>query len=135
MTMLASGSFDVKLAPQPHDDDDGTRGRLSIEKQYQGDLEATAKGQMLTGLTDVKNSAGYVAIARVTGSLKGRRGGFLLQHSGTMTRGQQQLTVTIVPDSGSGELKGIAGQMTITIESGAHRYELAYTLPEEPSAG
>ena len=104
---------------------------MLIDKEYKGDLEASAKGQMLTGLTDVKNSAGYVAIERVTGSLKGRQGGFLLQHSGTMTRGQQQLIVTLVPDSGSGELKGIAGQMTITIEAGAHRYELTYTLPEE----
>src|SRR5262245_57565857 len=98
----ASGTFDVKLTPQPLVDTgaDKTLGRLSIEKTYRGDLEGTATGEMLSALTSIKDSAGYVAIERVSGTLQGRKGTFVLQHSGTMTRGTQALSVTVVPDSG-----------------------------------
>lgn len=103
-------------------------GRMSIDKQFHGDLEGTSKGQMLTGGTPIRNSAGYVAIERVTGSLKGRTGSFILQHTGIMNRGSPSLVITIVPDSGSGQLEGIRGTMTIKIEGGKHSYELNYTL-------
>jgi len=126
--MNATGTFEVKLAPQAEDKGEGASlGRMSLDKQFRGDLEATSKGEMLTAMTGVKGSAGYVAIERVTGSLQGRAGGFALQHSGTMTRGVPQQSVTIVPDSGSGELVGIAGAMTIRIADGKHYYDLEYT--------
>jgi hypothetical protein len=92
-------------------------------------LEATAKGTMLTAGTDVKGSAGYVAIERVTGTLKGRSGSFVLQHSGTLTRGEPQQSITVVPDSGTGQLVGIAGKLTVIIAAGKHSYEFDYTLP------
>ena len=134
MTTRASGTLDVKLSPQPADDTlgDTSLGRMSIDKQFQGDLEATSKGQMLTAGTGVKGSAGYVAIERVSGTLHGRAGTFILQHSGTMTRGAPQLSVTVVPDSGAGELVGLAGRMSINIADGKHTYEFDYTLDETP---
>lgn len=105
----ASGPFDVKLIPQPPDDkgEGSTLGRLSIDKQYHGDLEASGKGQMLTAMTDVKGSAGYVAIERVVGSLRGRSGSFVLQHSSTLTKGAPQQSITVVPDSATGQLVGV----------------------------
>src|SRR5437899_2777901 len=116
MPTHASGAFDVKLAPQQDSKaDDSAIGRMSIDKQFHGDLEGTSKGQMLAAMTAVKDSAGYVAIERVTGSLKGRSGSFVLQHTGTMARGTQQLSVTVVPDSGTDQLAGLAGKMTIRI--------------------
>jgi hypothetical protein len=131
MTTHASGTFEVKLVPQGPDDkaEGSTLGRMSIDKQFHGDLEATAKGQMLTVVTDVKGSAGYVAIERVSGTLKGRSGTFVFQHGGTLTRGTQQQSVTVVPDSGTGQLVGLAGKMTGTIADGKHSYEFDYTLP------
>jgi hypothetical protein len=112
------------------DEDPGSTmlGRMSIEKQFHGDLEGTGRGQMLTGGTLIKNSAGYVAIERVTGSLKGRTGAFILQHTGTMNRGVPSLVITIVPDSGTEQLEGIRGTMAIRIEGGKHSYDLNYTL-------
>jgi hypothetical protein len=101
---------------------------MSIDKQFHGDLEATSKGQMLAAVTSVKGSAGYVAIEQVTGSLRGRSGTFVLQHSGTMTRGAPQQIVSVVPDSGTGELVGLTGTMTITIADGKHSYDFEYTL-------
>src|SRR5277367_2366292 len=111
MTIKAHGTFDVKLAPlDPADQAHGsTLARMSIDKQFHGDLEATSKGQMLSAGTDVKGSAGYVAIERVTGTLHGRAGGFVLQHTGIMMRGAPELSIVVVPDSGSGELVGVAG--------------------------
>jgi len=103
---------------------------MSIDKQFHGDLEATSKGEMLSAMTDTKGSAGYVAIERVTGKLQGRSGSFVLQHTGTMTRGEPQLTITVVPDSGSGQLVGLTGKMTIKITDGKHFYDFEYTLPE-----
>jgi hypothetical protein len=132
--MHASGTFEVKLIPQPPEDkaDGSTLGRMSIDKQFHGDLEGASKGQMLSAMTDVKGSAGYVAIERVTGKLNGRSGSFVLQHSGSAIRGATQLSVTVVPDSGTGQLVGLAGTMTITIADGKHSYDLEYTLPAAP---
>lgn len=126
----ASGTFEVKLAPQDDKAGDPTVGRMSIDKQYHGDLEATGKGQMLTAMTDVKGSTGYVAIERVTGTLHGHSGSFALQHSGTMTRGAPELSITVVPDSGTGQLAGLAGKLDIKIADGKHSYDFEYTLPQ-----
>jgi hypothetical protein len=130
MTDFARGAFEVKLTPQPSDrqPDDAGLGRMWLDKQFHGDLEATGRGQMLTAMTDVKGSAGYVAIERVSGALEGRTGSFVLQHTGTMARGIPGLTITVVPDSGTGELAGLAGRMTIVIADGTHSYELEYSL-------
>jgi len=126
----ASGPFEVSLKPLPMDNDPGSEmlGRMSIDKQYSGDLEGASKGQMLTGGTAIKTSAGYVAIELVTGTLKGRKGSFILQHTGVMNRGAPSLVITVVPDSGTGQLEGIRGTMAIKIEGGKHSYELNYTL-------
>jgi hypothetical protein len=138
MPIHASGPFDVKITPQASDDkvSDATVGRMSIDKQFHGDLEATSKGQMLTAMTEVKGSAGYVGIERVTGTLHtpngARSGSFALQHSGTLTRGAPQLSVTVVPDSGTGQLIGLSGKMTINIVEGKHSYDFEYTLPDAP---
>jgi hypothetical protein len=127
----ASGTFEVKLVPQTDDKSgDAALGRMTIDKQFHGDLEGTSKGQMLTGMTDVKGSAGYVAIEKVNGTLKGRTGTFILQHTGTMNRGVPQLTITVVPDSGTGQLAGLAGNFKVIITEGKHSYEFEYTLPE-----
>ena len=133
-TTRAHGTFDVKLAPQPLADTtaDPTLGRMSADKQYHGDIEGTGKGEMLTAGTSVKDSAGYVAIERVSGALHGRKGSFVLQHSGIMTRGAPQLTITVVPDSGTGELAGLTGTMGITIAGGKHSYDFEYTLSKSP---
>jgi Protein of unknown function (DUF3224) len=128
-----SGTFEVKLNSQKPDNKEAETaniGRMSIEKQFHGDLEATSKGEMLSAMTEVKGSAGYVAMERVTGSLKGHNGSFVLQHDGTMTRGAPQLSVHVVPDSGTGQLTGLAGNMTIKIVEGKHFYEFDYTLPD-----
>lgn len=134
MTRHASGAFDVKLSPLPIEspDADERRGRMALDKHFHGELDATGVGQMLTATGDVKGSAGYVAIERVSGTLHGRKGSFMLQHSGTMTRGAPSLSIAVVPDSGDGELAGIEGRMTITITDGAHRYDFEYRLPDAP---
>jgi hypothetical protein len=127
VTNHAHGAFDVKIMPVTTD---AILGRMSVAKVLRGDLEGTSTGEMLTAATSVKESAAYVAFERVTGTLQGRRGTFILQHSGTMTRGAQQLTITVVPDSGTDQLAGIAGRMKITIEKdGKHFYDFEYTLP------
>ena len=133
MTTRAGGTFEIKLTPQAEDDpsEDPNLGRMSIDKQFHGDLEAISKGHMLTATTAVKGSAGYVAIERVAGTLHGRSGTFVLQHSGTMTHGAQKLTVTVVPDSGTGQLVGLAGEMTINISEGKHSYDFEYKLVGE----
>jgi hypothetical protein len=130
MTDTARGAFDVKLTPQPSDrqPEDPALGRMWLDKEFHGDLEATSRGQMLTAMTDVEGSAGYVAIERVSGTLHGRAGSFVLQHTGTMTRGTPGLTITVVPDSGTGELTGLSGGMTIIITDGKHSYELEYAV-------
>jgi hypothetical protein len=134
MTIHASGPFDVKLNPQgPDEITQGTAvGRMSIDKQFHGDLEATSKGQMLMAGTEVQGSAGYVAIEQVSGTLRGREGTFVLQHSATMNRGVPQLSIRVIPDSGTGELAGLTGQMDIQIADGKHSYTFEYGLPEKP---
>ena len=127
----ATGPFDVKLTPQD-DKLDPTLARLIIDKQFHGDLEATSKGTMLSAGTAVKGSAGYVAIELVTGTLHGRTGTFVLQHSATMNRGIPSLSITVVPDSGTGQLTGLTGTMNIIIAEGKHSYDFSYTLPEAP---
>lgn len=127
-TMNANGTFEVKLTPQDDKSNDTTLGRMTIDKQFHGDLEAVSKGQMLSAMTAVQGSAGYVAIEKVSGVLQGRRGSFVLQHSGTMNRGAPELVVTVVPDSGTDELVGLSGKMTIKIADGKHFYEFEYTL-------
>jgi hypothetical protein len=130
MTARATGTFDVKLTSQAQDDKAGNSvlSRMIIDKQFHGDLEGVSKGQMLAAGTAVKNSAGYVAIEQVTGTLGGRKGTFILQHSGTMTRGAPQLSVTVVPDSGTDQLVGLTGKMMINIIDGKHLYDFEYTL-------
>ncbi len=134
MTSHASGTFEVKLTPEATSgQEESCLGRMSIDKQFHGDLEATSKGYMLSSAaTVVKGSGGYVAMERVIGTLKGRNGSFVFQHSGTMNRGVPQLSVTVVPDSGTGQLTGLAGTMTIKIDAGKHSYEFQYSLPEMP---
>jgi hypothetical protein len=130
-TAHAIGPFDVKITPQDDKSGDADLGRLLIDKQYHGDLEGTGRGQMLTAGSVAKGTGAYVAIERVSGTLKGRAGTFTLQHSGTMNKGATHLVITIVPDSGTGQLAGIAGEMTINIAAGGkHSYELKYTLPK-----
>jgi hypothetical protein len=152
MTHTASGPFSVQMLPQPQGDNP-IPGRALLDKRYQGDLAATGQGQMLSAVTATPGSAGYVAIELVTGTLQGRSGSFVLQHSGLMCaphglrpappsgdspsakpawlmdRGAKRLTITVVPDSATGGLTGLAGQMDIRISDGQHFYELTYTLP------
>ena len=125
----ASGEFDVKLTPQAADDAVGSSiARMTIDKHFHGELEGSSKGQMLAISTAVDGSAGYVAMEQVDGKLHGRRGTFALHHSGTMNRGAPLLSVTVVPDSGTGELAGLSGRMTIEIADGKHSYQFEYTL-------
>lgn len=132
----ATGTFSVSMLPQAETGFAGgpaaagvTLNRLLLDKQYQGDLQATAQGQMLSAVTTTAGSAGYVAIEQVSGSLHGREGSFVLQHSGLMDRGTPQLLVTVVPDSGTGSLAGLAGRLQIRISEGRHFYDFDYTLP------
>jgi len=131
-TNIATGAFDVTLTPRSPEGDSSAAiiGRMSIHKRYSGDLEGTADGEMLAVRPGADGSAGYVAMEVVAGSLLGRSGTFILQHSGTMTRGTGVLTVTVVPDSGTGELEGISGHMQIEIEDGRHAYIFAYVIDE-----
>jgi len=131
MTQRATGSFEVSMTPlDAPDARDGTAvARLALDKQYHGDLQAVGAGQMLTAMTGTEGSAAYVAIERVTGTLQGRRGSFVLQHSGTMRRGAPQLSIAVVPDSGSGGLAGLSGTFTISVVDGRHFYDLEYSLP------
>ena len=137
----ASGAFDVQMQPQPVADEAPTPGvmpgvtpgitfgRLLLTKRYHGDLQATASGQMLSAVTPTAGSAGYVAIEHVSGTLHARAGSFVLQHSGLMNRGDKQLSISVVPDSGTGELAGLQGRLDIRMTEGKHFYEMAYALP------
>ena len=133
MKILAQGTFEVRLKPLTAYDTavGSTLGRMSIDKEFFGDLAATSVGEMLSTRTGVEDSAGYVAIERVTGTLHGRRGSFILQHSSTMARGVPQQGIIVVPDSGTDELVGLVGTMTIIIADGQHRYEFSYSLEGE----
>lgn len=127
----ATGTFDVKLNPvAAYNTDDASMGRMSLDKQFSGDMQASSKGEMLSSMDRGKGSGAYVAIERVTGSVANRHGSFALYHVGTMDRGKPQLSITIVPDSGTDELTGITGSMTIEIDHGNHSYVFEYSLPE-----
>lgn len=130
MSQHAKGTFDVKMNPfPPYETEEGVQlGRVSIDKSFAGDLEGASHVEMISAVTPVKGSAGYVAIERVSGSLHGRSGTFVLQHSGTMTRGKPELVVSVVPDSGTGALEGISGKLAIEITGGKHFYSFEYTL-------
>jgi hypothetical protein len=132
----ATGTFDVKLAPQKPDNPQAEAaglGRMSLDKQFHGDLEAASQGEMLSILDREKNSGGYVAIERVVGKLQGREGSFVLQHNATMNRAAAKMEITVVPDTGTGALAGISGSMTLRIEEGKHFYDFEYTL-EAPAS-
>lgn len=129
--MKASGKFTVNLKPlafYTQGEDGVNLGRMSIDKTFHGELEATSQGEMLSAMTAVPGSAGYVALEQVIGSLSGKQGSFVLQHFGTMSKGKDRLILEVVPDSGSGELAGLVGKMTIKIEEGQHYYEFDYEL-------
>ncbi len=125
----AHGTFEVDL--RPIGGNDGPISVMSINKTFAGDLHGSSVGQMLAFRTPVQGSAGYVAMERVTATLAGRQGGFTLQHNGLMTRGTPQLSVVVVPDSGSEGLLGLIGTLEITISEGRHDYRLVYSLPDE----
>jgi len=131
--MHAKGTFDVKVVPVSEDKADGvTLARYSLDKQYYGDLEAIARGEMLSAAGQVKSSGAYVAVERVTGTLNGRKGTFALAHKGTMGQGKMELSVTVVPDSGTDQLTGLSGTLNIIIADGKHSYEFEYALPAAP---
>jgi hypothetical protein len=128
MVTNAKGRFDVKLTPEVDNSGDSVVGRMTIDKQFQGDLEGTSKGLMVMAGTSVEGSAGYVAIEKVTGSLQGKNGTFYLQHNGIMNRGDGQLSIVVIPDSGTGELTGLSGTFNIKIDDGEHSYDFNYTI-------
>jgi len=127
---IATGEFEVNLVPQTDREIAGL-GRMTIDKQFTGALQGSSQGQMINAFTDVKGSAVYSAIERVTGTLDGKKGSFILQHTGIMDRGNPSLTVNIVRDSGTDELKGISGMLTIRMEGGKHYYDMDYTISED----
>lgn len=131
MTHTAKGTFSVDLEAEgeAHTAEGVSLGRMRLSKRFEGDLIGQGEGLMLTAMTPVKGSAGYVAIERFTGSLMGRSGSFVFQHAGSMNQGTQQLSITVVPDSGTGALKGLTGQFRIRIENGQHFYEFDHSLP------
>ncbi len=135
MSQHATGSFEVKMAVQKPDNPQAEAadlGRMSLDKQFHGDLEATSQGEMLSLLNREIGSGGYVALERITGTLQGQSGSFVLQHNATMNRGVPQLNVIVVPDSGTGNLSGLTGSMTIRIEGGQHLYDFEYSLELVP---
>lgn len=132
MDHIATGRFDIKLQPEglsPVAEATGL-GRLSLDKQFSGDLQATSQGEMLSFRSTTPGSAGYVAMERVHGSLHGRSGSFVLQHSASMAQGQSTQSITVVPDSATDALQGLRGSMQITIDNGQHSYHFVYQLPE-----
>ena len=131
--MIVTGKFDVNLQPlQPYSQGDKgiNFGRMSIDKNFDGELSAVSKGEMVSAMTPVKGSAGYVAVEQVIGTLSGKKGSFVLQHFGTIDKGKNYLNIEVVPDSGTDELKGISGKMNIRIEEGEHFYDFEYQITE-----
>lgn len=129
--MKITGTFEASLNPlkfYAQGEDQINLGRMSIDKKFTGELSASSKGEMLSAMTPVKGSAGYVAIEQVSGTLSGRKGSFVLLHFGTMNRGNNRLILEVVPDSGTGELTDLTGKMTVNIEGGQHYYEFEYEL-------
>jgi hypothetical protein len=134
--LRASGPFEITIIPAGAPDKEGrtATARMTLEKRYTGQLAASASGTMLTAVSDTKGSAAYVAIERVSGTLAGRKGSFVLQHAGTMRAGTSQATITIVPDSGTQELSGIGGSLVLSVVDGKHFYVLDYTLDAAPAS-
>ena len=128
MTQRATGTFEVKMIPQAGETPDAVPARLLLDKQFHGDIEGTGKGQMLAAGTAVAGSAGYVAIEQITGTVHGLSGSFILQHTGKMTRGVPEMNISVVPDSGTGELTGIRGKFVIVMSPGKHAYEFDYEI-------
>lgn len=133
MTQHATGTFEVQMQPQGDGDvaEGSSLGRMSLDKRFSGDLEATGKGEMLAARSDVPTSAAYVAIERVSGRLHGCEGSFVLVHKGVMTKEAQSLVIEVAPDTGTGQLKGLAGRLGIRVEGGLHHYDFEYSLPGE----
>ncbi len=128
---LITGQFTVALAPidgYAKGQNGINLGRMSIDKTFKGALNASSQGEMLSAMTPVQGSAGYVAIEQVIGELEGKKGSFVLQHFGTMDKGQDSLILNVIPDSGTDKLEGLAGSMKIRIENGVHHYDFQYTL-------
>lgn len=132
MNTTLEGRFHVRMIPETlaHADAPSLLGRFRLDKRYEGGLDAIGAGEMLAARTPVEGSAGYVAIERVSGTLEGRNGSFVLQHSGVMERGMKRLFLEVVPDSGTGELMGLSGRMGIDIAGGDHFYRFEFSLPE-----
>ncbi len=132
MPRQIKGEFDVRRSPEPPCDlgDGAQAGHMRFDKRFHGDLNATSVVHMLAAMTSTEGSGAYVAIERIAGTLDGRSGAFLTQHSGVMDRGAPSLSLTVVPDSGSGELAGLRGSMKIDIVDGKHYYTFDYTLAE-----
>ena len=130
MTYKATGNFEVKMQPQGDGNiaEGSSLGRMSLDKQFSGDLQAVGAGEMLTARSDIPTSAAYVAVERVTGTLHGREGSFVLVHKGVMTSEAQRLVIEVVPDTGTGQLEGISGTLVIRIEDGKHYYDFEYQL-------
>lgn len=131
MSRIAKGEFTASLEPRDFEGVDAAAklGRMGIDKRIDGDLVATTRGQMITAMGEVQGSAVYAAVERVSGTLAGREGSFALYHLGVMDRGAPSLSIKVVPDSGTGDLAGIAGDFRIVVENGRHLYEFAYSLP------
>lgn len=132
MTTHAKGTFDVKITPAGSQEGDPGLAKFVVAKTFHGDIEATSKGEMLTGESDRKDSGVYVLIERVNGTLKGRKGTFILHHNGVMDRGVPRLNIAVVPDSATGDLVGLTGKLAIDIKDGKHYYDLEYRLPDRP---
>lgn len=130
LTLHASGPFEITMIPAGAPEKEGATAtaQMTLDKRYSGELAASGTGTMLTAVSDTKGSAAYVAIERVSGTLAGRKGSFVLQHAGTMRGGTSQATITIVPDSGTEELTGIGGSLALSVVDGKHFYALDYTL-------
>lgn len=128
MSDHAKGTFEVKMLPEEAPGGESVVGRMKIDKVFKGDIEGTSEGLMVMTMTQVEGSAGYVALEKVTGTVNGKRGSFYLQHSGVMRRGHGQVTIVVVPDSGTDELTGIDGSFGLTITEGEHFYDFEYTL-------
>ena len=130
MSAIAKGFFDVKATPQPAaEGDDPSFSRMTFDKQFHGDLEGTSKVQMLAAATSIKNSGAYVALEKVNATLAGRKGSFVFQHAATMNRGVPNLSITVVPDSGTDQFVGLSGKFSIDIQDGKHFYTFHYSLP------
>lgn len=132
MTVAAtiSGEFSVSMTGRDAEAPSPAIGRMLLDKQYQGALEARGAGQMLATHGSVAGSAAYVALEMVTGTLQGRAGSFALVHRGLMERGKPTLVIDVVPDSGTDALRGLCGRMGIRVEGHQHFYDFEFTLPD-----